>query len=94
VWAAATRQRPVSEVLTASATGIALATVGAGVVADLVGWRVAPGLSPVTAAVPAVALRRLPEPERPQSAGNPLGSAAAAVAAAPVALVACWGRRR
>ena len=45
VWPAATRQRPVSDVLTASATGIAIATVGAGVVADLVGWRVVPGLS-------------------------------------------------
>ena len=74
VWPAATRQRPVSEVLTASATGIAIATVGAGVVADLVGWRAVPGLSAAAAAALVVALRRLPEPERPQAAGNPLRS--------------------
>jgi MFS family permease len=74
VWPAATRQRPVSEVLTASATGIAIATVGAGVVADLVGWRAVPGLSAAAAAALVVALRRLPEPERPQAAGHPLRS--------------------
>jgi len=74
VWPAATRQRPVSEVLTASATGIAIATVGAGVVADLVGWRAVPGLSAAAAAALVVALRKLPEPERPQAAGNPLRS--------------------
>ncbi len=74
VWPAATRQRPVSEVLTASATGIALATVGAGVVADLVGWRVVPGLSAAAAAVLAVTLRLLPEPDRATAAGNPLRS--------------------
>jgi predicted MFS family arabinose efflux permease len=74
VWPAATRQRPVSEVLTASATGIALATVGAGVVADVVGWRVVPGLSAAAAAVLAVALRRLPEPDRPPARSQPLRS--------------------
>jgi predicted MFS family arabinose efflux permease len=74
VWPAATRQRPVSDVLTASATGIAIATVGAGVVADLVGWRVVPGLSAAAAAGLALALRKLPEPERAQARGNPLRS--------------------
>ncbi|MBA3906037.1 MAG: MFS transporter [Pseudonocardiales bacterium] len=74
VWPAATRQRPVSEVLTASATGIALATVGAGVLADLVGWRVVPGLSAAAAAALAVTLRLLPEPDRPATAHNPLRS--------------------
>jgi predicted MFS family arabinose efflux permease len=74
VWPAATRQRPVSEVLTASATGIALATVGAGVLADLVGWRVVPGLSALAAMALAVALRKLPEPDRPPAARNPLRS--------------------
>ena len=39
VWPAATRQRPISDILTASATGIALATVVSGLVADLVGLR-------------------------------------------------------
>jgi predicted MFS family arabinose efflux permease len=85
VWPAATRQRPVSEVLTASATGIAIATVGAGVVADLVGWRAVPGLSAAAAAALVVALRRLPEPERPQPAGNPLRSMRAVFASG-------WGR--
>jgi predicted MFS family arabinose efflux permease len=74
VWPAATRQRPVSEVLTASATGIALATVGAGVLADLVGWRVVPGLSAVAAIALVVALRKLPEPDRPAAVRNPLRS--------------------
>jgi predicted MFS family arabinose efflux permease len=74
VWPAATRQRPVSEVLTASATGIALATVGAGVLADLVGWRVVPGLSALAAMALAVALRKLPEPDRPPAARNPFRS--------------------
>jgi predicted MFS family arabinose efflux permease len=74
VWPAATRQRPVSEVLTASATGIALATVGAGVLADLVGWRVVPGLSALAAMALAVALRKLPEPDRPPVARNPFRS--------------------
>jgi predicted MFS family arabinose efflux permease len=75
VWPAATRQRPVSDVLTASATGIALATVGAGVVADLVGWRVVPGLSAAAAAALVVTLRLLPEPGRaPATALSPLWS--------------------
>jgi predicted MFS family arabinose efflux permease len=72
VWPAATRQRPISDILTASATGIALATVGSGLVADLVGWRVVPGLTAAVAAGLAVALRRLPEPDRPPVVGNPL----------------------
>jgi predicted MFS family arabinose efflux permease len=74
VWPASTRQRPVSEILTASATGIALATVGAGVVADLVGWRIVPGLSAAAAAALAVTLRLLPEPDRPAAVLNPLRS--------------------
>ena len=85
VWPAATRQRPVSEVLTASATGIAIATVGAGVVADLVGWRLVPGLSAAAAAALAVALRSLPEPDRTQEASNPLRSVRAVFASG-------WGR--
>lgn len=85
VWPAATRQRPVSEVLTASATGIALASVGAGVVADLVGWRVVPGLSAAAAAALAVALRRLAEPVRAPAVSNPLRSVRAVLASG-------WGR--
>ena len=84
-WPAATRQRPVSSVLTASATGIALATVGAGVVADLVGWRLVLGLSATAAAALAVALRRLPEPDRAPVMGNPLRSVRAVLRSG-------WGR--
>jgi predicted MFS family arabinose efflux permease len=72
-------------VLTASATGIALATVGAGVVADLLGWRVVPGLSAAAAVGLGVALRKLPEPERAPSAGNPLHAVRAVFASG-------WGR--
>ncbi len=74
VWPAATRQRPISDILSASATGIALATVGSGLVADLVGWRAVPGITAAVAAGLAVALRRLPEPDRPPAVGNPLRS--------------------
>ena len=85
VWPAATRQRPISDILTASATGIALATVGAGLVADLVGWRAVLGLTAAVAAWLAVALRRLPEPDRPPAVGNPLRSVRAV-------LRSHWGR--
>jgi MFS family permease len=71
-WPAAIRQRPLSDVLAASALGTATATAGAGVLADLVGWRI---VFAVTAAVGAVlwfALRRLPEPTLP--AQEPGGS--------------------
>jgi predicted MFS family arabinose efflux permease len=85
VWPAATRQRPISDILTASATGIALATVGSGLVADLVGWRAVPGLTAAVAAGLAVALRRLPEPERPPAVSNPVRSVRAV-------LRSRWGR--
>jgi predicted MFS family arabinose efflux permease len=85
VWPAATRQRPISEILTASATGIALAAVGAGLVADLVGWRVVPGLTAMAAGGLALALRRLPEPERAPAAANPVRSIRAVLGTG-------WGR--
>ncbi len=74
VWPAATRQRPISDILTSSALGIALATVGAGVLADLVGWRVVPAVTAAVAAGLWVALARLPEPEREPPSGSPLRS--------------------
>ncbi len=74
VWPAPTRQRPLSEILSASALGIALATVGAGLLADLVGWRVVPALTGLVAAVLWFALARLPEPERGPATGSPLRS--------------------
>ncbi|SHL23978.1 Predicted arabinose efflux permease, MFS family [Pseudonocardia thermophila] len=74
VWPAETRQQPVSEILSASALGIALSTVGAGMLADLVGWRSVPALTAAAAGVLWVALARLPEPEREPATGSPLRS--------------------
>ena len=61
-WPIAVRQRPLSDVLAASSLGIALATAGAGLLADLVGWRAVPGVTAAAAVVLWFALRRLPEP--------------------------------
>lgn len=74
VWPAATRQRPMSDILTSSALGIALATVGAGVLADLVGWRVVPAVTAAVAAGLWLALARLPEPDRAPPTGSPARS--------------------
>jgi predicted MFS family arabinose efflux permease len=74
VWPAPTRQRPIADILTASATGIALASLGAGLLADLVGWRVVPAVTAAAAAGLAVALRALPEPDRSPVAVRPLRS--------------------
>ncbi|MBW0106521.1 MFS transporter [Pseudonocardia sp. KRD-291] len=71
-WPEKVRQRPLSDVLAASALGTAVATAGAGLLADLVGWRTVFALTAVAGAGLFVALRRLPEPETEP------GSAAAA----------------
>ena len=76
VWPAPVRQRALADVLAASSFGIALATAGAGVLADLVGWRVVPALTGVGGAALWVALRRLPEPDREPGGGHPLRSVA------------------
>lgn len=73
-WPADVRQRPLSDVLAASSVGVAAATAGAGVLADLVGWRAVPAAVAVAGAGLWVALRRLPEPERLPVTGNPLRS--------------------
>lgn len=64
---AATRQRTLSDLMTAYALGTATATVAAGVLAHYVSWRLVFALPGVPAAWLAVALRRLPEPGRPGS---------------------------
>ncbi|MET9498827.1 MFS transporter [Streptomyces sp. NPDC006552] len=69
---AATRQRPLSELMTAFALGTAVATVVAGALAHYLTWRLVFALPGVLAACLAVALRRLPEPER-----TPAGSLSA-----------------
>lgn len=61
-WPVAVRQRPLSDVLAASALGTAVATAGAGVLADLAGWRSVFAVSALACAGLAVALRGLPEP--------------------------------
>jgi predicted MFS family arabinose efflux permease len=74
MWEARLRQRPLAEVLTASSLGTAVATAGAGVLAQVIGWRVVPALTGIAAAALWVALRRLPEPERRPMTGSPLRS--------------------
>ncbi|OMI35742.1 MFS transporter [Streptomyces sparsogenes] len=65
---AATRQRALSELMTAFALGTAVATVVAGVLAHYLTWRLVFALPGILAGYLAVALRRLPEPERAPSA--------------------------
>jgi predicted MFS family arabinose efflux permease len=74
MWEAGVRQRPLADVLTASSLGIAVATAGAGVLAELIGWRAVPALTGLGAAALWVALRRLPEPERGPVTGSPMRS--------------------
>ncbi|WP_226363856.1 MFS transporter [Pseudonocardia abyssalis] len=70
-WPADVRQRPLSDVLAASSLGVAAATAGAGLLADLVGWRIVPGVTAVAAVVLWFALARLPEPDRVPTGGSP-----------------------
>ena len=58
------RQREIAHLMVGVALGTALASVGAGLVADLLVWRVTFVLTGVAALVMAVVLRRLPSPER------------------------------
>lgn len=74
MWPAAVRQRPLSDLLAASSLGIALATAGAGLLADVVGWRAVPAVTGVAGAALWFALARLPEPDRLPSTGSPLRS--------------------
>jgi predicted MFS family arabinose efflux permease len=78
-WPIAVRQRPLSDVLAASSLGIALATAGAGLLADLIGWRAVPGVTAGAALLLWFALKRLPEPDRTPSTGNPWRSVRAVV---------------
>jgi predicted MFS family arabinose efflux permease len=74
MWPPQVRQRPLAEVLTASSLGTAVATAGAGLLAELVGWRSVPAVTGIAAAVLWVALRRLPEPEREPVTRSPMRS--------------------
>jgi predicted MFS family arabinose efflux permease len=74
MWPAAVRQRPLSDVLAASSLGVATATAGAGLLADLISWRAVPALTAVAGAGLWFALARLPEPNREPVTGSPLRS--------------------
>ncbi|HVL85535.1 MAG TPA: MFS transporter [Pseudonocardia sp.] len=86
-WPVEGRQRPLSDVLAASSVGVAAATAGAGVLADLAGWRVVPALTAAGGAALWFALARLPEPVRETSTGRPLRSAAAVLRHRPARAV-------
>lgn len=78
-WPADVRQRPLSDVLAASSLGTAAATAGAGLLADLVGWRAVPAATAAAATLLWFALARLPEPDRPPVTDGPWRSVAAVV---------------
>ncbi|WP_214367126.1 MFS transporter [Pseudonocardia sp. H11422] len=71
-WPAQVRQRPLSDVLAASALGTAMATAGAGLLADLVSWRAVFAVTAVAGGALWFALARLPEPDLEPVTGNPL----------------------
>jgi predicted MFS family arabinose efflux permease len=76
MWPPRLRQRPLADVLSASSLGTAVATAGAGLLAELISWRTVPALTGVAAAVLWAALRKLPEPEREPGTRSPLRSLA------------------
>jgi predicted MFS family arabinose efflux permease len=71
-WPAAVRQRPLSDVLAATALGTGLATVGAGLVADLLDWRAALAITALAGGALWWWLRRLPEPSWQPPSGSPV----------------------
>ncbi|HYG94937.1 MAG TPA: MFS transporter [Nocardioides sp.] len=80
------RQRDIARLMVGVATGTALASVGAGVLADIASWRAAFVITGVASVVLAWTLRRLPEPEataRPSSVREALGT----VGRSPVTLL-------
>ncbi len=72
MWPVEVRQRPLSDVLAASALGVATATAGAGLLADIIGWRAVPAVTAAAATALWFALARLPEPDRKPTTGSPL----------------------
>lgn len=57
------RQAPLTDLMTSSAVGMTMATVGAGIIADFASWRVAFALTAVVAGVLALFMGRMVEPE-------------------------------
>lgn len=71
------RQRDIARLMVGVATGTALASLGAGVLADVATWRLAFVITGLASIVLAWTLRRLPEPDathRPGSAGEAIGT--------------------
>ena len=66
------RQRDIARLMVGVAVGTALASAGAGVVADVSSWRLAFVLTGVASLALAVALRRLPEPVAHRRVGSVL----------------------
>ncbi len=66
----AVRQRDIARLMVGVAIGTALASVGAGLVAELLTWQVAFVVTGVFSLVLSVVLRRLPEPERERRVGS------------------------
>ena len=85
--AASQRQRDIARLMVGVAAGTALASVGAGVLADVASWRAAFVITGVASLVLALwTLRRLPEPDatlRPTSARQAIGT----LRRSPVALL-------
>jgi MFS family permease len=80
------RQREVTQLMVGVALGTALASVGAGLVAQWLTWRAAFAVTGVAALVMTVALRRLAEPMRAPEHGRVLAPLAR-VARSPVTLL-------
>jgi predicted MFS family arabinose efflux permease len=57
------RQAPLTDLMTSSAVGMTMATVGAGIIADFTSWRVAFALTAVIAGVLSFVMRGMNEPE-------------------------------
>jgi predicted MFS family arabinose efflux permease len=73
------RQRTFADVIGANAAGTALATLGAGIAAAFLSWRLAFLAPALLAIVLAWAVRGVPEPNRRLTRGNPLASLGRAV---------------
>lgn len=69
---ASVRQREVARLMVGVATGTALASVGAGLLADVASWRAAFIVTGIASLVLVWLLRKLPEPDIERVSGSPL----------------------
>jgi MFS family permease len=81
------RQREVTDLMVGAALGTALASAGAGILAQALSWRLAFLLTGALAMAAMVALRRLPEPPRTRHHRHLLGPVRDAIRSAPTRLV-------